>query len=289
MIKIITKAEDVEYIPQIDHYPDGTVKINIPSNIYHSLNADKRASIQWNYENETEQMTLYYIVRNIKDSVPNAELDLVMPYLPNARMDRIHEKTEVFTLKFFCDFINNMGFTKVYILDAHSNVGPALLDRVVNVSPKPIIDMALKDIGFNYDTDYVFYPDEGAMKRYAEMVGCKNVGFGIKKRDWETGKILGLDIAGDSPQGKNIFIVDDICAYGGTVYYSALKLKELGANSITVFFTHCENSIAEGKLFTCGLINKIYTTNSLTTLSENQMFKIFNVSNNFMKGIVTYG
>ena len=41
--------------------------------------------------------------------------------------------------------------------------------------------------------------------------------FLLKKRDWKTGKILGIDIAGyDDLKGKNILMVDDICAYGGT-------------------------------------------------------------------------
>ena len=77
---------------------------------------------------------------------------------------------------------------------------------------------------------------------------------------------------------RNVFIIDDICAYGGTVYYSAKELKNAGCNNITVFFTHCENSIKEGKLFTCGMIDHIYTTNSICTLEENDMLTIFEVS-----------
>ena len=111
------------------------------------------------------------------------------------------------------------------------------------------------------------------MKRYSSMFDARHVSFGIKKRDWSTGKILGLEVEGDSPAGKNIFIIDDICAYGGTVYYSAQKLKELGCKDINVFFSHCEDSIAKGKLFECGMIKNIYTTDSICTLPDNDILK----------------
>ena len=51
---------------------------------------------------------------------------------------------------------------------------------------------------------------------------------GDKKRDWATGKILGLDVTGYPPKGGKVLMIDDICSYGGTMFYSAKKLKELG-------------------------------------------------------------
>jgi ribose-phosphate pyrophosphokinase len=102
--------------------------------------------------------------------------------------------------------------------------------------------------------------------------------FGMKKRDWETGKILGLDVIGDASliKDKNILIVDDICSRGGTFYHSAKRLKELGANKIYLFVTHCENTILEGELLTSDLVEKVYTTNSIFT-REHERIKVFNV------------
>lgn len=264
------KIDGGEFIkPQFDNYPDGTMKIDVAQ-------ADKceKVEIRWLYENETEQMQLFFIASNLKERFPKAEMKLFMPYLPNARMDRVHSDTEVFTLKYFCRFINAIGFDKVTVLDVHSSVGAALLDRCENLSPAPYIGKAMEAAGFEPDNDYLFFPDEGAMKRYSSMFTVKHAGFGIKKRDWSTGKILGLDVDGDDPAGRNIFIIDDICAYGGTVFYSAQKLKELGCKDINVYFSHCENSIEKGKLFGCGLIKNIYTTNSICTLAENDILKI---------------
>ena len=100
--------------------------------------------------------------------------------------------------------------------------------------------------------------------------------FGIKRRDWKTGKIEGLDVAGDIDiiANKNVLIVDDICSKGGTFYFSAKKLKEFGAKNIYLYITHCENTIFAGELLTSGLIKKVFTTNSILTKEHEMIEKI---------------
>ena len=102
------------------------------------------------------------------------------------------------------------------------------------------------------------------MKRYAGGFQMPYA-FGMKKRDWETGQILGLDIINaDVVKDKNILIVDDICSYGGTFYHSAKALKEAGAKSVSLYVTHCEKSITSGSLASSdGLIDHVYTTKSI--------------------------
>ena len=111
-----------------------------------------------------------------------------------------------------------------------------------------------------------FYPDEGAMKRYSGLLDLPYA-FGIKKRDWKTGVIKGLDVAGSTEliEGNDVLIIDDICSRGGTFYFSAKKLKELGAKNVYLYVTHCEKTIFDGEIFTSGLIERVYTTNSIFT------------------------
>lgn len=265
----VSKEGRKSFSPKVTSFPDKTMLIRVPE-----INSDaEEICISWKYENEAELLNLMYLSGNLKDRYPRIPMSLYMPYLPNARMDRVHSADEVFTLKYFCNAVNSMGFDKITVLDAHSNVGTALLDRCENLSPDRYIGMMLDDCGYDSDKDFIFFPDEGSCKRYSELPSvknCKNIGFGIKKRDWATGRIDGLDIFGASPEGKRVFIIDDICAYGGTVYHSALKLKETGCTDINVFFTHCENSIAQGKLFDEGLLKGIYTTDSICTLDTEE-------------------
>lgn len=262
-------------IPKKTKYPDGTMKLTLSPDIFES--ECNYIEFGWRYETEEELLDLIYVVRQVKEFKPQSTIGLSMPYIPNARMDRIYDKTEVFTLKHFCNAINNLGFTQIAVLDAHSFVSVALLNNIINTSPKPLIEEAIENVKFSTD-NCLFFPDEGSCKRYSAMLpNFKNIAFGIKQRDWETGKIKGLDIFGADVKDKDIFIIDDICSFGGTVYHSAKKLKELGCKDIYVFFTHCENSIAEGELFKCGLIKKFFTTNSICTLEENENFKIIKV------------
>ena len=250
--------------PETLNYPDGTLKINIrETNI-------NRAVLTWRFETDSEFLLLAYMAQNIRERFPKSETELYLPYLPNARMDRVHSGNEVFTLKYFCGLINSLNFSKVTLLDVHSSVGAALLERCANISPKTYICRAMELCGFDMENDLLFFPDEGSCKRYSELFpDCGNIGFGIKQRDWASGKIIGLDVYGGSPEGRRVFIADDICSYGGTVYYSAKRLKELGCGDINVFFTHCENSIAKGELLKGELIRGIFTTDSLCTLDNH--------------------
>ncbi|MBR1823028.1 MAG: ribose-phosphate pyrophosphokinase-like domain-containing protein, partial [Ruminococcus sp.] len=240
MIKIICNRQEV--FPRVINFPDGTFKIDI------DMPAENvTCRLIWKYENETELVQLMYIAKHLRQQgITNVEL--IMPYLPNARMDRVKDSSEVFTLKWFCEVINSLGFDKVEVLDVHSSVGEALLDRIAVKTPEAYIRQAMESARIDKDNDLVFFPDEGSCKRYSAFIPqYGNVGFGLKKRDWKTGKILGFDIHGGSPEGRNVFIIDDICSYGGTVYHAALKLKELGCKDIYAYFTHCENSIAKGE------------------------------------------
>lgn len=72
--------------------------------------------------------------------------DLVIPYIPYARQDRIAVKGESFTLKVFAGIINSVGFDKVYVFDAHSGISTALINNCENISNNQYILMSLKDI-----------------------------------------------------------------------------------------------------------------------------------------------
>ena len=257
---------------EIGSFPDGTILIK--------RGDDHRgfASIKSQYENDREFLALIYLVKHLRRFGCN-QIDLTMPYIPNARMDRVKSDEDVFTLRYFTEVLNSLELYSVTVLDPHSSVSEALINNILIRSPKAYIEHAIADTNggwFNWNTIgdklLMFYPDEGAMKRYSGMINLPYA-FGIKKRDWETGIIEGLDVAGavDQIAGKDILIVDDICSRGGTFYHSAKKLKELGANDIYLYVSHCENTILEGDLLKGDLIKKVYTTDSIFTKSHEKI------------------
>lgn len=252
----------------IGNFPDGSMLIKQTT-----PDTDK-IIISWFYENDAETLAVIYLANHFK-AHGKENIHLSMPYIPNARQDRVKTDEDIFTLKYFANVINSLGFKTVTVLDPHSSVSEALINNIIIQKPTEYINNAIKSItDAEGEAPSMFYPDEGAGKRYSGMIPLPYA-FGIKKRDWESGTIKGLDVSGDTDiiDGKNILIVDDICSRGGTFSFSAKKLKELGAKNIYLYISHCENTIFDGSVLTDGLITKIYTTNSILT-KEHKMIEI---------------
>lgn len=253
-------------IVNIGNFPDGTMLIK------QSIPEEEKITLSWFYENDKEMIALIYLAKHL-NAHGCRNIHLYMPYIPNARQDRVKSSEDVFTLRYFASVINSLEFKSVTVLDPHSSVSEALIDNIIIEKPQKLIEDTIalieKEEG---EIPSMFYPDEGAGKRYSGMIPLPYA-FGIKKRDWKTGKILGLDVAGDTDniRDKNILIVDDICSKGGTFYFSAEKLKELGAKNIYLHVTHCENTVFEGELLKNDLIKRIFTTNSILTKQHEKI------------------
>lgn len=267
MIKINKEVFKPEY------FPDGTMKLNMN-------NTDNIVDISWFYDSEEELVQLYYITSHIFYDYPETYISLFMPYVPNARFDRIKNEKEIFTLKYFSEFINNLGFNEVTVFDPHSHVSEALIDRLCIQDPFIFIDKSINMITKTPEELLLFFPDEGSTKRYEDVIKTYSnspYAFGTKNRDWTTGQIKGLSVNGqtDKIKDRDVLIIDDICSKGGTFYHSAKKLKELGAKNIYLYVSHCENTIYEGELLkNNGLIEKIYTTDTILTNLESPKIEL---------------
>lgn len=260
MIKIIncTSREVTAINPTI--FPDGTKLIKfepIDGGIY---------GITWLYDGEHELFELISLTKHLKNC--GCEVHLKMPYVPNARMDRVKNIDEVFTLKYFADTINWLGFDSITICNPHSTVSEALFNKCR--SDFNIVKCDIQKILMNDPTiEAIYYPDAGAHKKFGDMLSSFNLPYmyGEKNRDWKTGQINGLSIMNPlNCKGKTCLIVDDIISYGGSMYFSALELQKLGFEKIICYATHVENSILNeerGKLIKLDCVKKIYTTNSI--------------------------
>lgn len=253
-------------------FPDGTSLIRIAPKLDFTFFAMGKSAyfIRWMYDNDAECMQLWYLVKHLK-SAGNPLLYLEMPYIPNARMDRVKNRDEVFTLKWFAEFINSLGFESVKVLDPHSNVAMALIDRAETMDVKHYIDYAIQWMVSQGLNPLLCYPDEGAAKRYSELLPMEYV-FCIKHRDWRTGKIERLELTEpEKVNGRNILIVDDICSRGGTFTHTATALKEAGAEEVMLYVTHCENTILKGTVLTDGLISRVFTTDSILRVDHEKI------------------
>lgn len=256
-IKLFDEKDELTKI-NIEVFPDHTPLIHVDIEGFEL--STLKLEIRWDYEDDSELMALICITRYLQDRGVS-HISLTMPYIPNARYDRINNDDEVFTLKYFAEVINSLHFDYVDVLDAHSNVSLALIDRVRQIDIAPLIQKTIDD----FKPDVLFMPDEGAHKRYSKMFNLPST-FGIKTRDWRSGEIKDYFLAEQNlVKGKRVLIIDDICSRGGTFYYASKLLHDNGATSTGLYVSHCEENIANGNLLNKEKsgIEQIYTANPL--------------------------
>ena len=98
MITLYAINTDERFEIEQGSFPDGTLHINLP---------DKQIyGVKWNYESDAELFTLICIAKHYNDPT----MELYLPYIPHARMDRVKSNEDVFTLKYFCEVINSLNF-----------------------------------------------------------------------------------------------------------------------------------------------------------------------------------
>lgn len=244
-----------------DYFPDGTPAFNaLETAEFPKMSGDVTRYIEWDFDNMGELFEVIALTDWLRSQGYN-RISLKMPYIPNARMDRVKQYTDVFTLKTMCRLINDCYFTEVVTYSAHSNVSLAMINNIKDLEPVLNFIVQHKD-----EFDTIYLPDEGAVKRYTDFIAITSypIVSANKRRDWKTAKILGLDIVGDpeNVNGKRILFIDDIISRGGSLKFSAKKLTEMGAADIKAYIPHCENVVDTASLKEAG-VTKIYTTKSI--------------------------
>ena len=125
------------------------------------------------------------------------------------------------------------------------------------------------DFSSFYDAGiYFVYPDAGAQKRYSKDYPYSKSIFCAKDRDFESGKIRGVIPVLTEDTIKTCrcaIIVDDLCSGGRTFIEVAKALKATipDLESIILCVSHCENTVALNLEEMSGLVNNIFTTNSI--------------------------
>lgn len=229
--------------------------------------------IIFKYESDEDLIHLMFVKKHLDELNNNKGVTtLVMPYIPYSRMDRT-EGENVFTLKYVANFINSLNFDKVYVLEAHSNVSLALFDRIENENYSiSLFKKCAEDINFDYEKDFIVFPDAGAAKRYKTGFGSDiNIIVCEKSRDYTSGDILNMSATYEKePQeGFKCIIIDDLCSYGRTPVGVSKLMHDIGAGEIYLCITHCEDGIFKGEVFTNSPIDKVYTTDSILTELDN--------------------
>ena len=203
-------------------------------------------------------------------------ISLIMPMLYGSRQHR-RSYRESLDCAFALQELQTMGVSNIITFDAHDprmqNAVPLMgLDNVMPTYQ--VIKALLRDIpdlSFNRDHFMVISPDEGAMNRnmyYASVLGV-NLGMFYKRRDYSRivngrNPIVAHEYLGESVEGKDIFVADDIISSGESMLDIAVALKEKGAKRIFANATYAifTNGVdAFDKAYEDGLLAGVFGTN----------------------------
>ncbi|WMT39306.1 hypothetical protein RE628_17795 [Paenibacillus sp. D2_2] len=125
------------------------------------------AEIIFKYENDSDLIKLLF-VKSFLDSHFCKECLLTIVYMPYSRMDRVQDAS-VFALKYVSKMINDMHFDYVKVIEPHSDVTMALLDRSIANSPTTfLLHEVMMELDFDIENDYLFFPDQGTQKRFGK-------------------------------------------------------------------------------------------------------------------------
>lgn len=179
--------------------------------------------------------------------------------------------------------LERLGVENILTFDAHDpRVQNAIpIKGFENIQPAYQIIKALlnseKDLEISKNKMMVVSPDEGGINRniyYANILGL-DLGLFYKRRDLSrvvNGKnpIIAHEFLGDSVEGKDILIVDDIISSGDSMLDIAMELKRRKARRIymaVTFGLFTEGIEKFDEFYRKGIITKVFSTN-LTYRSE---------------------
>ncbi|MBR6570248.1 MAG: ribose-phosphate pyrophosphokinase [Clostridia bacterium] len=203
-------------------------------------------------------------------------VNVIMPYMYEGRQHR-RSSRESLDCAMMLQELEGMGVANIITFDAHD---PRVQNAIPygsfeSVMPSYQILKALfreqKDLQIDRDHMMIVSPDEGALDRnifYSSVLGV-NMGFFYKRRDYTRlvngrNPIIAHEYLGDSVEGKDILVSDDILSSGDSILDLARQLKKRKANRIfaAATFGLFTNGIeAFNQAYEEGLIHRIISTN----------------------------
>lgn len=203
-------------------------------------------------------------------------INIIMPYLYEGRQHRRNAR-ESLDCAFALEEIYNLGVENIITFDAHdervANAIPTCGFESITANYQIIKAMyqTIPDLDFSNGKIMVISPDEGGITRamyYASILGIP-LGTFYKRRDYtvvENGRnpIIAHEFLGDSVEGMDILIIDDMVSSGESLLDIGRDMKKRGAKNIygaVTFGLFTEGIENFNKAYEEGIITKIYATN----------------------------
>lgn len=227
------------------------------------------------------------------------KLTVIMPFLYESRQHKRSSRESLDCALALQELIH-LGVDNIITFDAHDpRVQNAIpLNGFENIRPTYQFVKALlkstSDLTIDSDHMMVISPDEGAMNRaiyFANVLGV-DVGMFYKRRDYTTvvngrNPIVAHEFLGDSVEGKDVIIIDDMISSGESMIDVAKELKRRKAKRVfamSTFGLFTNGLEIFDKCHKEGLIEKVITTN-LTYQTPELLAREWYISSDMSKYI----
>ena len=203
-------------------------------------------------------------------------ITVIMPMLYEGRQHR-RSSRESMDCAMALQELDSLGVSNIITFDAHDprvqNAIPTTGFESIMPSYQIFKALLKKDKSLNIDKEHLMIvsPDEGAIDRnifYASVLGL-NMGLFYKRRDYTRivngrNPIVAHEYLGDSVEGKDIFVADDIISSGESIIDLARELKKRKANRIfaaATFALFTNGLDTYNKAYEEGIIDRVISTN----------------------------
>ncbi len=263
-------------------FPAGEVGVKIEVDHGRWAALEGRNTVVARLQSSQDVMELVMLVDALR-RLDCGPVELVLPWLPYARQDRVCCNGESHSLAAFAALINGMDFHRVKLFDPHSDVAGAVIERSTIVPQLDIIgrfDTLNRRIVNGLGSLRFISPDAGANKKVADLAahyGHDRFLRGDKLRNLATGAFKEIVVLNprEDVEGMDVLIPDDIGDGMGTFLGLAKALKDKGARRVLVYVTHGILSKGLDMVFAGG-VDELYVTNSFRTdlVSDGGVFHV---------------
>ncbi|MCL2711869.1 MAG: ribose-phosphate diphosphokinase [Methanomassiliicoccaceae archaeon] len=175
-----------------------------------------------------------FLIQDAAKRMGAKSITLVIPYFGYARQDRIFKPGEPESAKVMAKHLG-MICNRVITIDIHK-------ETVLKNFKCPAKDLkasgAIAEYFADKGIDVVLAPDFGAADRAKDIGERMKLPYDHLEKVRLSGTEVKIAPARMDCNGKNVLIVDDIIATGGTILAATTQLKAAGATSVSVVCTH---------------------------------------------------
>jgi ribose-phosphate pyrophosphokinase len=257
----------------VKRFPDGELDVKMETNV----RGRDAFVVQPTCPPVNENLMELLLLLDCLHRASAARITVVLPYFGYARKDRKDDGRVPITAKLVANLIEKAGANRVLALDLHATQIQGFFDIPTDhlfaapVFVRRLLQEPLEDL-------VLVGPDVGSIKLARAYAAGLHAGLAVVDKRRIAPDQTEADFFIGDVRGKNVLLVDDIIATGGSVTQAARLLHHHGAQTIRVVATHgifCGQAV---ELLAEAPIDRILVTDSIPLPDKARTLRVEVVS-----------